>query len=81
MAYSDDHYRMRLNNFLQGRGVASTLTWEIHQAGANHAPVWTAIAYLNHIEYGRATSKTQGGAKEEAARLVLFAIAADSGRR
>lgn len=36
---------MQLNNYLQANGSPRWLTWEAWQAGPQHEPVWTAIAY------------------------------------
>ncbi|KZT18165.1 hypothetical protein NEOLEDRAFT_1184528 [Neolentinus lepideus HHB14362 ss-1] len=72
-----DHWRMQLNNYLQASQQNDILTWEQACSGPAHARVWTAIAYIRDIEYGRATASTAAAAKEEAARQTLAALYAE----
>ncbi|KAH9830746.1 uncharacterized protein C8Q71DRAFT_320666 [Rhodofomes roseus] len=76
-----DHWRMRLNNYLQSNGGTRSLTWEVYQSGPLHQPVWTAIAYVKGVEYGRSTGSSQNGVKEEAARQTVSALYHDRGMR
>ncbi|KZT68311.1 hypothetical protein DAEQUDRAFT_766482 [Daedalea quercina L-15889] len=76
-----DHWRMRLNNYLQSNGGARLLSWEVYQSGPLHQPVWTAIAYVKGVEYGRSTGSSQNAVKEEAARQALSALYHDRGVR
>lgn len=72
-----DHQRMKLNNVLQQYRTLGSLTWEEIQQGPLHDPTWTAIAYLNEIEWGRGTGRSRGAAKEQAAGRVLAALVSD----
>ncbi|CCM00691.1 uncharacterized protein FIBRA_02730 [Fibroporia radiculosa] len=75
------HWRMQLNNYLQSNGGSKILTWDVYQSGPQHQPVWTAIAYIRGVEYGRSMGSSQGGVKEEAARQTLAALYQDRGAR
>ncbi|KAJ3490927.1 hypothetical protein NLI96_g1096 [Meripilus lineatus] len=41
-----DHYRMHLNNFLQSRGMANQLTWNVSSDGPPHNAMWRAVAFV-----------------------------------
>ncbi|TFK53877.1 hypothetical protein OE88DRAFT_1625558, partial [Heliocybe sulcata] len=74
-------WRMQLNNYLQLSQQNNILTWEQSCSGPAHARVWTVIAYIRNIEYGRATAATVSIAKEEAARQTLAALHAERAGR
>ncbi|OSX67184.1 hypothetical protein POSPLADRAFT_1042444 [Postia placenta MAD-698-R-SB12] len=65
-----NHYRMQLNNYLQSRRELE-LDWRMSHEGPNHAPIWTAKAYIGEREYGAGRGTSQGAAKEAAAKVVL----------
>jgi len=71
---SSEHWRMTLNNYLTAAGTAGTLTWETRKLmkGDEHGHLWEAIASINDVEYGRATSTTRMKAMDEAARQTLM---------
>jgi len=70
-----EHWRTTLNNWLQSRyGTTVHLTWECTYSGPAHAVYWTAVAYFNDIEYGRAGGSSRGAAAEEAARQAVVAL-------
>ncbi|KAI0674793.1 hypothetical protein C8Q78DRAFT_1008912 [Trametes maxima] len=75
-----DHWRMELNNYLQANGGRGMLTWDVSQSGPLHQPMWTAIAYIRGVEYGRAYGSSQNAVKEEAARQTLYALHSDRRR-
>ncbi|KAH9858520.1 hypothetical protein C2E23DRAFT_864436 [Lenzites betulinus] len=77
---SADHWRMRLNNYLQANGGVHMLTWDICQSGPLHQPMWTAIAYIRGVEYGRAFGTSQNAVREEASRQTLAALQGDRRR-
>jgi len=65
-------YRQVLNNYLQTNYKnQTTITWNVMHEGPKNAGLWTAIAYINSEEYGRASLNTVAAAKEEAARQTL----------
>ncbi|OSX66567.1 hypothetical protein POSPLADRAFT_1133052, partial [Postia placenta MAD-698-R-SB12] len=69
------HWRMQLNNWLQNRYRSTDLlTWNTSPSGQRHNAVWTAVAYINGVEYGRGTGPSQGAAKEVAAQKALDAL-------
>ncbi|PCH43846.1 hypothetical protein WOLCODRAFT_153903 [Wolfiporia cocos MD-104 SS10] len=76
-----NHWRMQLNNYLQSNGGARSLTWEVAQSGPLHQPMWTAIAFIRGVEYGRSVGPSQNAVKEEAARQTLTALLQDRGMR
>jgi len=66
-----DH-RKNLNNYLQkAYQNPLTLQWNTRQLGPEHDSDWEAIAFINHVEYGRGIARLLKDAKEEAARQVL----------
>ncbi|KAI0633652.1 hypothetical protein C8Q77DRAFT_1116171 [Trametes polyzona] len=75
-----DHWRMRLNNYLQANGGTHLLTLETYQSGPLHQPMWTAIAYIRGVEYGRACGPSQNAVREEASRQTLVALQSDRRR-
>ncbi|KAI0371080.1 hypothetical protein BV20DRAFT_1035428 [Pilatotrama ljubarskyi] len=77
---SINHWRMQLNNYLQANGGAHLLSWEVYQSGLLHQPMWTAIAYIRGVEYGRASGSSQNAVREEAARQTLQALQCDRQR-
>ncbi|KZT04614.1 uncharacterized protein LAESUDRAFT_727783 [Laetiporus sulphureus 93-53] len=76
-----NHWRMKLNNYLQANGGNHILSWDISQSGPLHRPVWAAVAYIRGVEYGRSTGSSQDAVKEEAARQTLAALQHDRGMR
>ncbi|KAJ6520272.1 hypothetical protein C8R45DRAFT_1120493 [Mycena sanguinolenta] len=68
---SQDHYRTALNNAAQAYGW--TVTYETSSTGPQNSPLWTAISYVNNIEYGRGNAGSRGAAKETAAYEALIA--------
>ncbi|EIW63167.1 uncharacterized protein TRAVEDRAFT_141867 [Trametes versicolor FP-101664 SS1] len=77
---SIDHWRMRLNNYLQANGGVHLLGWDVFQSGPLHQPMWTAIAYIRGVEYGRSCGPSQYAVREEAARQTLAALQSDRRR-
>ncbi|KAJ3530477.1 hypothetical protein NM688_g7702 [Phlebia brevispora] len=77
---SDNHWRMQLNNYLQGNGGTKKLTWEIYSEGPSHQILWTAITYVHGVQYARVQSSRQNAAAEEAARITLNALSSDRQR-
>ncbi|KAJ3559003.1 hypothetical protein NM688_g611 [Phlebia brevispora] len=71
---SGEHKRMQLNNLLQRSYGTHALTWATNQTGPQHSTPWTAVAYINGVEYGRGSGWTQGDAKEQAAGLAYPAL-------
>ncbi|KIM80610.1 hypothetical protein PILCRDRAFT_822349 [Piloderma croceum F 1598] len=68
-------YKMELNNYLQIRfRSTASLSWVYERVGPDHALQWTAIAYINNIEYGRGTNSQKGAAAEIAAYQTLVAL-------
>ncbi|KIM76683.1 hypothetical protein PILCRDRAFT_826077 [Piloderma croceum F 1598] len=68
----DPGHRVQLNNYVQQMYKNSTsLSWDIQQQGPEHQPSWEAVAYINHVEYGRGTASRKDLASEEAARQAL----------
>ncbi|KAG1771289.1 hypothetical protein EDD22DRAFT_864216 [Suillus occidentalis] len=66
--------RLGLNNLLQqryGSSAANHMRWEFFQGGAQHETIWTCIAYIDDIEYGRGSGSDKGTAKEIAAGVAL----------
>ncbi|PFH49819.1 hypothetical protein AMATHDRAFT_62470 [Amanita thiersii Skay4041] len=52
-----------------------SVTWQADSSGPPHQPTWTVKCFLNGIEKGRGTGKSQKQAKEDAARQVWQATA------
>ncbi|KZT21393.1 hypothetical protein NEOLEDRAFT_1073484, partial [Neolentinus lepideus HHB14362 ss-1] len=68
-----DH-RMELNNWLQIHPSFGKVTWETSHTGPQHAPTWSATAYVGNIQYGNGSGPTQGAAKEQAAYEALMRL-------
>ncbi|EMD32125.1 hypothetical protein CERSUDRAFT_99807 [Gelatoporia subvermispora B] len=71
---SSDHWRMRLNNYLQERGERSTLSWDVWTTGPAHRLTWHAILYVRGCQMGTARGQHRGAVKEEAARQAYLAL-------
>ncbi|KAF7326478.1 DRBM domain-containing protein [Mycena sanguinolenta] len=71
MSQQQPHYRNRLNNAAQAYGW--TVSYETSWTGRQDNPLWTAIAYVNNVEYGRGYAGSQKSAKEIAAYEALIA--------
>ncbi|KAF8521581.1 hypothetical protein BU17DRAFT_21900, partial [Hysterangium stoloniferum] len=65
------HWAMILHNEMQRQGRLRSLTWDDSVYGPTHQATWTSIVQIDEIEYGRGTSSTRQGARDEAARLAL----------
>ncbi|KAF7326436.1 DRBM domain-containing protein [Mycena sanguinolenta] len=63
-----DVYRNRLNN------AAQAYRWTVLYETSCAGPQWTAIAYVNNMEYGRGNAGSKGSAKEIAAKEALIAL-------
>ncbi|KIM78707.1 hypothetical protein PILCRDRAFT_824151 [Piloderma croceum F 1598] len=69
------HFKMTLNNWLQGRyGTSKHLTWDENHTGPADSGSWEVIAYINDIEFGRAIGSTRYDAAESAAEKVLLVL-------
>ncbi|KAF7360090.1 hypothetical protein MVEN_00737100 [Mycena venus] len=69
---SSYYYRMMLNNFAQQYGWVTT--YESSWTGPQSQPRWTAVTYVNNIEYGRGIGRKRSSAKESAAKGALIAV-------
>ncbi|KAI0344830.1 hypothetical protein BDW22DRAFT_1354991 [Trametopsis cervina] len=74
---SDNHWRMQLNNFLQGNGGTKMLSWDVYSSGPSHQVVWTAITYIRGVQYAKCVSTRQNAAMEDAAQQTLNVLYAD----
>jgi len=69
------HYKVTLNNWLQHRyGTSKHLTWGETHTGPADSGSWEVIAYINDIEFGKATGSTRYDATEKAAEEVLLVL-------
>ncbi|KIJ32693.1 hypothetical protein M422DRAFT_184149 [Sphaerobolus stellatus SS14] len=62
---------MTLHNFLQGKGMVGSLSWQDSRVGPDNAPVWTATVHIAGQVYGSATGGTKQLARNAAARKAL----------
>ncbi|EGN94532.1 hypothetical protein SERLA73DRAFT_126018 [Serpula lacrymans var. lacrymans S7.3] len=65
---------MTLNNLLQqiyGPQATAVLTWECDPRGPSHNEVWTCVAKIKGIEYGRGEGRSKDAGKELAAKIAL----------
>ncbi|KAF7326434.1 C6 finger domain [Mycena sanguinolenta] len=69
---SESHYRGRLNNTAQAYGWV--VSYETSWSGPQVNPWWTAIAYVNNIEYGRGYGGSKESARENASKEVLLTL-------
>ncbi|KAG2367685.1 hypothetical protein BDR07DRAFT_1392653 [Suillus spraguei] len=70
---SNDHSRMRLNNELQkiyGPSASDHVRWEIYSQGPANDLTWHATLFIDDMNYGHASSRTKGGAQDEAADIA-----------
>ncbi|KZT08417.1 uncharacterized protein LAESUDRAFT_811503 [Laetiporus sulphureus 93-53] len=77
---STSEWRMQLNNWLQANSKRNALTWDVSTSGPKHAPTWTAIAYIDGVQYGRGTGVSRNVATEIAAEQTLTALKRQTGR-
>ncbi|KAI0812450.1 hypothetical protein BC629DRAFT_1589215 [Irpex lacteus] len=80
-ARSENHWRMQLNNYLQGNGGTKMLSWEVYPSGPSHEVVWTATVFIRGAPYARCVSSRQNTAMEEAARQTLQTLRQLEGQR
>ncbi|RDB26045.1 hypothetical protein Hypma_006135 [Hypsizygus marmoreus] len=66
------HYRTDLNNIVQKYRLR--MKYEEHCDGPQHEPTWTVCVYIGEIPYGRHSARSQGGAREGAAKLAVEAL-------
>lgn len=62
-------YKTRLQELVAKRG--EELTYEVSDAGPDHAKVFSATALINGVARGAGTGTSKKAAQQEAARLVL----------
>ncbi|KAF9011040.1 hypothetical protein BDQ17DRAFT_860852 [Cyathus striatus] len=60
-----------LNNYLQGTGQLTALSWLETQHGPSHAPTWKCICKINGEPRGTGTSTHKHLAKDIAANEAL----------
>ncbi|KAF9255224.1 hypothetical protein L218DRAFT_967490 [Marasmius fiardii PR-910] len=59
-----------LNNYCQG-ALGTTPEYANAFQGPQHAGIWYSSVYINKLEYGRGSDRTQFGAQEKAALSAL----------
>ncbi|KZV93412.1 hypothetical protein EXIGLDRAFT_717137 [Exidia glandulosa HHB12029] len=70
-AASVPDYAGQLHNYLQSRGRFNSLQWTETSGGPRHAAFWTVCAYIDNVEYGRATAASKQEARRTAAQQAL----------
>ncbi|KAG1718025.1 hypothetical protein EDB19DRAFT_1044669 [Suillus lakei] len=68
------HPRTALNNELQikhGSSMGEHIRWEICRQGPPNASTWSAIVYVDDMNYGHGTARTRSGAQDAAAMNAL----------
>jgi serine/threonine protein kinase len=70
----DPHPRLRLNNQLQrlyGPSAQQHVRWQVYSEGPADALTWYAEVFIDDMRYGHGTSRTRGGAKNNAAMMAV----------
>ncbi|KAF8208084.1 hypothetical protein K438DRAFT_1813372 [Mycena galopus ATCC 62051] len=70
------HFRTWLNNIGQAKGFG--ISYTCSRTGPQNSLLWSSVALVNNMEYGRGIGSTQGSAKERAAKQALVALGATS---
>ncbi|KAG2149494.1 hypothetical protein BD769DRAFT_338738 [Suillus cothurnatus] len=66
----NDHPRTKLNNELQkkyGPSAQDHVQWEVYPQGPPNNLTWHATVYIDDMKHGEASSRTRGGAQDNAA--------------
>ncbi|KAG1793889.1 uncharacterized protein HD556DRAFT_1443270 [Suillus plorans] len=80
----DDHPRTKMNNELQriyGPSAPDHVRWDVYSRGSPNALTWYATVYIDDINHGDASSRTRGGAQDEAAKQAYNWLRYEVSRR
>ncbi|KAI0718890.1 hypothetical protein C8T65DRAFT_637263 [Cerioporus squamosus] len=67
-----------LNNYLQDKGKASSLSWEDKPAGPRHAVEWTSICKIDGKVVASGNGLQKNAARDAAARAALAILTAEA---